>query len=677
VDNGQRDQDGSGAVAPADRGGGLPVGDDPRPAGLLAVARAVAAGAPPARSAAVAVEQICRMLGSPSAIVLALESASPDRTVGLTSSSADLDGASLRPVEPEASSGARPAGIPPAAEPAVVDVRDGAGAPGRGDPDCRALRVVADAGLPPAASVGLGPGATVSVIDPATGATLLAGPAAPVLVEGVPVAFVGAADRRSRRWTDAERAQLELVAAILCGPWSAGAALAERQRLATFDPVTGLPNRAGVLARIDAAADAGTVTVVSLGVDRFRRINDGLGRSAGDRVLRHLAAVLAGALRSGETAGRTEGDRFVVVATGAAPGSAGALRTAERLRAALSTTVVVEGHRLGLSVTAGVARGRAPDTAAELLRSAEAAMELGKERGRATTVVSSPQQRDRALRRLEAELSLRAAVADGDLRLHYQPVLDLHTGELAGVEALVRWEVPGRGMVAPSEFIPLAEETGLIVALGGWVLHEACSQIVDWPTGSGGGPPPQVAVNLSARQIADRSLVGRVSDTLDATGLDPARLVLEITESALMADAEAAMAVLGRLRDLGVGLSVDDFGTGYSSLSYLKRFPVDSLKIDRSFVDGLGSDPNDSAIVGATIRLADALGLVSVAEGIESAEQAAELRRLGCSLGQGYFFGRPAPAADAAGHHPAGTLPRGRLAAVVAFPRNPASRAGA
>jgi EAL domain-containing protein (putative c-di-GMP-specific phosphodiesterase class I) len=279
-----------------------------------------------------------------------------------------------------------------------------------------------------------------------------------------------------------------------------------------------------------------------------------------------------------------------------------------------------------------------------MLRDSDVAMYQAKERGRARTELFDSAMRRRMLDRLETEHALRAAIAGGQLRLHYQPIIRLDELRVVAAEALVRWQHPERGMVSPADFIPLAEESGLILPLGRWVLNEACRQLATW-RGSGQSKL-RATVNLSARQFADPNLVQVVSEALSQAGLPADALWLEITESVLMEEVETTAQTLRGLKSLGVHLSVDDFGTGYSSLNYLKRFPVDTLKIDRSFVDGLGTDAEDSAIVAAVVSLARALNLSVVAEGVERVGQLQELRRLGCDAAQGFLLGRPVPAED-------------------------------
>ena len=472
------------------------------------------------------------------------------------------------------------------------------------------------------------------------------------------------------------------------------------QHLVHHDALTGLLNRSGLLERMRSALAVPVVppvpppraprrppaptraplAVLYIDLDGFKSVNDSLGHAAGDELLRVVAARLRAAVRDGTVIARLAGDEYAVVERATADHAAA---LAQRLLAALDEPVALDGVEVVLSASIGIALhdpapsdpaphdpapsdpapsdpdgsgaedpdGPAPDdldrAVALLLRRADAAMYRAKARGRSQWVVHEPGLDDAAADRLRLLEQLRHAVAEGQLRLHYQPRTSLRTGRLHSVEALVRWAHPTRGLLPPAEFIVAAEESGLVRELGAWVLEEALGQVVRWDAGQDGTPggaPVQVAVNLSARQLADPLLLARVSAALQRHGLGPSRLVLEITETALMSDPDAALATLRGLKALGVHLAVDDFGTGYSSFTYLKRFPVDELKIDQSFVAGMLTDPADRAIVASCIDLARAMGLTSVAEGVETAEQQEALAALGCDLGQGYHLGRPAPA---------------------------------
>ena len=414
---------------------------------------------------------------------------------------------------------------------------------------------------------------------------------------------------------------------------------------ATHDPLTGLPNRSLVLDRLDQALfraerSGARVTVLFADLDRFKVVNDSFGHSVGDRVLLTVSERLLAAVRPLDTVGRLAGDEFVVVCEGLSDDEAALV--AARVAAAVSEPIVLEGRETVITASIGIAHAEPGTRAEHILRDSDVAMYRAKERGRSRIELFDADMRRRMLARLETERSLGRAIAEGGLRLDYQPIVSLGDHTVSATEALVRWEHPERGVVHPAEFVSLAEESGLILPLGRWVLGEACRQLAAWR--AAGRSALRVAVNLSARQFADPDLTAVVAEALARAGLPADALWLEITESVLMEEVEDSAETLRALKRLGVHLSVDDFGTGYSSLSYLKRFPVDLLKIDRSFVDGLGTDPDDGAIVLAIVSLARALRLGVVAEGVEHPWQLEALRSLGCDAVQGYLVGRPGPA---------------------------------
>jgi diguanylate cyclase (GGDEF)-like protein/PAS domain S-box-containing protein len=425
---------------------------------------------------------------------------------------------------------------------------------------------------------------------------------------------------------------------------------ASLERRVLNDELTGLPNRVLFVDRLSLALTRlprrlGYLGVLFVDVDQFKVINDSLGHDEGDRLLVMIGERLTTAVRPGDTVARFGGDEFAILCEELVD-EAEAVAIGERIRLAAAVPLSIGGEEYFVTVSTGIALADGPDAIpAELLRDAHSAMYQAKGAGRARSAVFAESMRTNAVRRLATEVALRRAIIEGELRVHYQPIVSLKTGRTEAVEALVRWEHPTEGMVFPDQFIAIAEETGLIVPLGEWVLGEACRQVHRWHTDYPELSHLMVSVNLSGRQIAQSDLVNVVANLLADTGLRASHLVLEITESVLMGDAEAAITVLRSLKSLGVGLSVDDFGTGYSSLSYLKKFPVDILKIDKSFVDGLGTEGEDSAIVRATVTLAHSLGLETVAEGTETPTQLLELRDLGCDKAQGYFFSRPQSAA--------------------------------
>ncbi len=419
------------------------------------------------------------------------------------------------------------------------------------------------------------------------------------------------------------------------------------------DPVTGLPDRPEFGSRLAEAADAGTgipgsVAVVLLDLDRFKSVNNSLGHAAGDAVLGAVARRLEGVAPRVDCLARSGGDEFLALicdAGGRADRQAAVF--VERVRLALSRPFVLEGSEVFLGGSVGIALNTfGVDDPEELLAHAEAAMYQAKRRGGFAVETFEESLRIEVLDRVTTERSLHRALERSELLLHYQPVVELEGATTVGVEALVRWEHPDRGLVGPQRFIPVAEESGLIIPIGAWVLEQACTQLRDWHRLGNSGPRGSVEVNLSARQIDDPEIVPTVEKILDRTGLSPEHLTLEITESALMKDAAAALVVLRALKDIGVLLAIDDFGTGYSSLSYLQRFPLDIVKVDRMFIEVLGGGPEGEEIVSAVISLAHALGLKVVAEGVETVEQLIVLRRLRCDFAQGYLFSRPLPAEE-------------------------------
>jgi diguanylate cyclase (GGDEF)-like protein len=424
------------------------------------------------------------------------------------------------------------------------------------------------------------------------------------------------------------------------------------QRLAhraLHDPLTELPNRTLFFDRLEqalyrASRSPGSVAVMFIDVDRFKVINDSLGHEAGDEVIRAVAALLESSVRPGDTVARFGGDEFVVCCEEVAD-AASARAIAERFAQRLQRPFGIAGREFAVTLSIGIAlTGHHRDARADdLLRLADAAMYRVKERGGDGFEVATGTELDPdILDQLDLEGGLRRAIENEGLRVHYQPEIDLTTGAVVGFEALLRWEDPHRGSVPPMRFIPLAEQTGLIVPLGRWVLEAACRQVAEWQARQGPDDAPLwVSVNLSGRQLAEPDVADHVASALAASGLDGGSLWLEITETVLMTDVDAATRTLEALRALGVHIAVDDFGTGWSSLLYLKRFPVEALKIDRSFVDGLGRDRDDTSIVAAVVSLAHSLGLLAVAEGVETEEQLDGLRALDCDLGQGFRWARP------------------------------------
>jgi diguanylate cyclase (GGDEF)-like protein/PAS domain S-box-containing protein len=439
--------------------------------------------------------------------------------------------------------------------------------------------------------------------------------------------------------------------------------VSERMRLqeqlvheAFHDALTQLPNRALFKDRLDRALrrrqrDGASVTVLFLDLDGFKEVNDSLGHAAGDELLVQVAQRLRTAVRPEDTVARFGGDEFAVMVETAAGACAAeaSVALATRIIGSTNDPFVIDSRELRVRASIGIATAGpdAPDID-QLMRNADLAMYQAKAMRDGGFVTYDPTMHSGLVERLQLEADLRRAVDAGEFVLHYQPTVDLDTGDAIGFEALVRWEHPTRGLVPPTDFIPLAEATGLIRPIGLWVLTEACQQAAAWVADSPDGDRPlQMSVNVSGRQFDKTDLPSVVSSVLAQTGLRPDRLCLEMTESVLMSDTEENLALLQRLKQTGVRLAIDDFGTGYSSLSYLRKFPVDTLKIDRSFVERLGEQPDDGTLARTIVQLGQSLGLVTVAEGIETYAQFLALRRMGCELAQGHYFSRPVPAAEA------------------------------
>jgi diguanylate cyclase (GGDEF)-like protein/PAS domain S-box-containing protein len=416
---------------------------------------------------------------------------------------------------------------------------------------------------------------------------------------------------------------------------------------ALHDGLTGLPNRTLLVDRLRLAVarhrrrPRGSLAVCCVNLDRFKVVNDGLGHAGGDEVLVALARRLEACVRPGDTVARLGGDEFAILLEEVADVGA-AMRLAERIHLELKGPFRVRDNEIFATATLGLALLAASHRdGEELLRDAATALNRGKRRGGGRSEIFDESMHSLAAARLQMETDLWRALQRGELRLLYQPMVALDTERVTGFEALVRWQHPRLGLLAPEEFIPLAEEMGVSGPLGAWVIHEACRAAGGWQRTWPGAGPVSVSVNLSARQFARSDVLALAADALRASGLGPASLRLELTESVVMEEPEAAAAKLGRLKELGIALDIDDFGTGYSSLSHLRRFPIDALKIDRSFVSRMDTDVDDHEIVRTIVTLAANLGVAAVAEGVETLAQKARLQGLRCRYGQGYLFAAP------------------------------------
>ena len=412
---------------------------------------------------------------------------------------------------------------------------------------------------------------------------------------------------------------------------------------ATHDDLTDLANRdamVAMLADLLAVAHIGQIAVLFVDLDNFKMVNDGLGHAVGDRVLKEIARRLVAAVPVSERVGRFGGDEFVIVLDDSVdPAQAG-----EAVRRAVQRPILVDGQELIITASIGFAVNSAGSRAADLLRDADAAMYRAKAGGRDRIAAFAPETRGVLVDGLRTSTELRRGLERGEIVPYFQPIVDLDGGRVVGFEVLVRWLHPDRGLLLPGQFLPLAEEAGLMGELGERMLRDSLAELARWRAVGLSFARCSLSVNVASQQLVDDSFIDVVDDALGETGIDAGSLWLELTETALMADTTAATRALRGLRGLGLHLAVDDFGTGYSSLTYLKRFPVESIKIDRSFVTGLGLEADDTSIVEAVVRLGHSLGLTVVAEGVETPLQLNRLRELGCDRAQGYLFGRPRPA---------------------------------
>ncbi|HTW21353.1 MAG TPA: EAL domain-containing protein [Mycobacteriales bacterium] len=425
------------------------------------------------------------------------------------------------------------------------------------------------------------------------------------------------------------------------------------RRLAHSDSLTGLANRLHLANRIDDAVeqlhvgstDSAGIALLLLDLDGFKAVNDSFGHALGDELLTMVARRLRGSLRPNDVGARLGGDEFAILLEGVDHEQA--LIAAQRVLSAISTPFVLSRSTVAISASIGLVHATDARDSQDLMRDADVAMYRAKAEGKNRVVSFERSMQDRVMTRLRLETELRRSVDHGDFLLHYQPLIDLDSLTVVGVEALIRWDHPNRGLLAPAEFIDVAEDTGLIVPIGRWVIQQATRDAATWQASS--GRPLSIAVNLSPRQLHDPELVQSTAAALEASGVPPETLVIEITENLLLKDTELARSRLAALRQLGVKVAVDDFGTGYSSLAYLDQYPVDILKIDRSFVDPLGGNARSAALVRSIIDMASALEIDAIAEGVEDEVQLEALQSLGCRLAQGFFFARPRPAGDIGG----------------------------
>ncbi len=477
---------------------------------------------------------------------------------------------------------------------------------------------------------------------------LLSAMSAPIHENGKAIGSLTIATYKSGRiYTKTEREMLIALADHASLALIDAKTVAAMEHMAFHDSLTQLPNRALLLDRLDHALRrmrrevGSSVAVLFIDLDRFKLVNDSLGHVTGDALLAAVAARIVACVRDVDTAARLGGDEFAILIEDTSE-TIDAEPVVDRVLEALSSPFVVADHTMTIGATIGVAisqNGR--EEASEMLRNADLAMYRAKAAGGRGRAVFEPSMHDEAVHRLSVESDLDRAIANEEFLLHYQPIVNLETEAITGVEALVRWAHPTRGLLPPGDFIPLAEETGQIVQIGRWVMREAVRKAEEWQHDRAPGHPLSVSFNVSAVQLQRPNLASELGAAIRETGIDPDCIVVELTESILMLDTENATERLREFKNLGVRLAIDDFGTGYSSLGYLRRFPFDVLKVDRTFVEEIGPNEDAPALAGAVVEIARTLGLDTVAEGIENQVQLAALRKMNCKLGQGYLFSKP------------------------------------
>jgi diguanylate cyclase (GGDEF)-like protein len=475
--------------------------------------------------------------------------------------------------------------------------------------------------------------------------------AATVLIKakGDPYGVLGVGSRVPHRFTQDDVSFMQAIANVLANGIERRRNEERTRHEALHDPLTGLPNRTLFLDRLQhalsvAARRRTALAVLFLDLDQFKLVNDSLGHAAGDELLAAVAPRIEEALRPGDTVARFGGDEFAVLAEDIG-NERGATRIAERIAEVLSHPFIVREREHFVSASVGIAIGEGQEPPGALIRDADSALYRAKERGRGGYEIFDEVMRSRVIEHMQIENDLRRAIQRQELELHYQPVIKLRDGSIVAMEALLRWNHPDRGMVGPLAFIPVAEESRLIVPIGRWVIEQACRQAAAWQELHPDSPPVSVAVNLSARQIADPDLLSHIEGSVRANRIDPSNLWLELTETTLLDETSFVERTLESLKGLGVRLVLDDFGVGFSSLGYLKRLPLSMIKLDRSFVENLAEGSHDAAIVRAVNEMADTIGIGVVAEGVETEDQVRMASTLGCGFAQGFHFSEPVPVA--------------------------------
>jgi diguanylate cyclase (GGDEF)-like protein len=466
-----------------------------------------------------------------------------------------------------------------------------------------------------------------------------------------PYGVLGAGSRELHRFNQADVNFMQAIANVLANAVERRRTEEQTQHEALHDALTGLPNRSLFLDRLQHALSVSArrdapIAVLFLDLDQFKLVNDSLGHAAGDELLAAVAPRIEQALRPGDTVARFGGDEFAVLAEDIR-NVHGATRIAERIAEALTRPFILREREHFVSASIGISLGTGAEDPEALIRDADSALYRAKDHGRGGYEIFDEVMRSRVIEHMQTENDLRRALQREELVLHYQPVVRLHDGVIASMEALLRWDHPERGLIGPLAFIPVAEESRLIVPIGRWVVEQACRQAASWQRLRPDSAPVGVAVNLSARQLADPGLISHIERSVKANGIDPATLCLELTETALLDETYSCERTVSNLSDIGVRLALDDFGVGFSSLGYLKRLPLSMLKLDRTFVEDVTENPHDAAIIRAVGEMADTIGIDVVAEGVETDEQVRMARDLGCGYAQGFHFAEPMPASYA------------------------------